>query len=56
MPISQSEVLVAALREAGSSVRFTVYPEALHDSWTETYDNPELYEWMLAQRNRGFRL
>ncbi len=56
VPISQSEVLVAALKEAGGSVRFTVYPEAGHDSWSETYDNPALYEWMLAQRNTRFRL
>jgi predicted peptidase len=31
-------------------VTFTVYPEAEHDSWTETYNNPELYTWMLEQR------
>jgi predicted peptidase len=24
-----------------------VYPEAAHDSWTETYNNPQLYEWLL---------
>jgi len=25
-------------------VSLTVYPEAKHNSWTETYSNPELYE------------
>ena len=25
----------------------TNVPEAGHDSWTETYNNPELYEWLL---------
>ena len=50
VPIQESEKLVADLRAAGGDVRFTVYPEAGHDSWSETYDNPELYDWMLSQR------
>lgn len=49
--IEESEVMVAALRKAGvPRVQFTVYPEAKHDSWTVTYDNPELYAWLLRQR------
>ena len=27
-----------------------------HDSWTATYDNPELYEWLLKHRRRTTRL
>ena len=34
----------------GADVKFTVYPEAKHDSWTETYNNPELYSWFLAHK------
>ena len=40
------------LKEHGSDVRLTIYPEAGHDSWTETYENPSLYEWLLAQKRR----
>src|SRR5947209_112302 len=40
-------VLVEALKRCVGNVRFTVYPEAEHDSWTETYENPELYSWFL---------
>ena len=48
VPLLESERLVAALKKAGvSDVQFTVYPEAKHDSWTETYNNPELYAWLL---------
>ncbi len=50
--ISQSETLVDALRECGGDVEFTVYPEADHDSWTETYDNPQLYTWFLSHAKR----
>ena len=31
-------------------VRLTVYPGVGHDSWTRTYENPELYEWLLSHR------
>jgi predicted peptidase len=50
--LEESERMVDALRACGSSVRFTVYPDADHDSWTETYDNPELYEWFLQHTRR----
>jgi predicted peptidase len=50
VPLSQSQEMVDALKAAGGDVRFTVYPEAGHDSWTETYDNPELYTWLLSHK------
>ena len=34
-------------------VKFTVYPEAWHDSWTEAYDNPELYKWLLEHKRKA---
>lgn len=49
-PVRASEEMVEALRAVGGNVRFTVYPDAGHDSWTETYNNPEFYEWLLAQK------
>ena len=48
VPIAQSEAMVDALKADGADVKFTVYPEAGHDSWTETYDNPKLYDWFLS--------
>jgi predicted peptidase len=53
VPLEESEKMVDALRDCGGDVRFTVYPEADHDSWTETYENPELYTWFLEHRRRG---
>ena len=51
VPISESERMVNALKKAGNqNVKFTVYPEADHDSWTETYKNQELYDWLLQQK------
>ena len=31
-------------------IRLTVYPEAQHNSWTETYDNQKVYDWLLSHR------
>ncbi|HEY3352888.1 MAG TPA: dienelactone hydrolase family protein [Polyangia bacterium] len=45
--------LVETLRGCGGDVRLTIYPDADHDSWTRTYANPEVYEWLLAQRLRA---
>ena len=39
-----------ALKQQGGNVRFTVDPDAGHDSWTAAYANPELYEWLLQQK------
>jgi predicted peptidase len=51
VPISESEHMLAALKEAKiPNVKFTVYPEAEHDAWTETYNNPKLYEWFLQKK------
>jgi len=48
VPLEESEKLVKALRECDGNVRFTIYPEAGHDSWTEAYDDPELCAWFLG--------
>ncbi len=47
---TNSNEMVKTLKAAGSDVKYTVYPFANHNSWTETYNNPELYKWMLAQK------
>jgi predicted esterase len=45
--VTLSEAMVESLKKFNDQVKFTVYPEATHDSWTETYNNPELYNWFL---------
>jgi predicted peptidase len=52
VPLEQTTRLVHELKRLGSKkVKFTVYKNAGHDSWTRAYANPKLYEWMLAQVN-----
>jgi predicted peptidase len=51
--VEESERMISALRKAGCpDVKLTVYPEATHDSWTETYNNPELYDWFLKHERK----
>jgi predicted peptidase len=47
VPISDGKKMVDALENAEGNVKFTIYPEAGHDAWTETYKNPEIYDWLL---------
>lgn len=52
VPLSESERMVNALKRIGNqNVKFTIYPEADHDSWTETYQNKELYDWLLQHQS-----
>jgi predicted peptidase len=48
VPLASQQVLIDALHEVTEAeVRFTVYPNVGHDSWTQTYANPALYDWFL---------
>ena len=49
VPLQQSQQMVDAVNQSGGNAKLTVYPEADHDSWTETYNSDELYEWLLSQ-------
>ena len=50
VPLKQGQEMADAMKAAGGNVKFTVYPEAGHDSWTQTYDNPELFAWFLQHK------
>jgi predicted peptidase len=51
VPPRLSEAMVKALKGAGAkNVKYTLYPDAGHDSWTEAYNDPKLWEWLLEQK------
>ena len=53
VPIARSKEMIEALEKAGAKqVKFTEYPDAGHDSWTVTYDNPEFYAWLLSHSRK----
>lgn len=46
--LSESERMVDALKKAGvTDLQLTIYPEAGHDSWTQAYNEPTFFEWLL---------
>ena len=53
VPIENSQELIDALKRLGAKPKFTIYPDADHDSWTETYNNPKLYDWLLSQKKES---
>ena len=53
VPPAESERMIDALKKIGAKdVQLTVYPEAQHDSWTETYADPKFYDWLLAHQRK----
>ena len=52
VPVTESRAMVAALRRAGSSVKYTEYPDVGHNVWTRAYAEPDLADWLFAQRRR----
>jgi predicted peptidase len=50
VPLEEGQRMVDELEACGGKVRFTVYEGVGHDSWTRTYENPELFEWFLEHR------
>jgi len=52
VPIAEADTLVKSLKGCGGNVKFTIYPDLGHNSWTKTYSNPELYDWLLSQKKK----
>jgi len=50
VPVERSREMIAALKAAGANPKYTEYPGVGHNSWAQTYSNPEFYEWLFAQR------
>ena len=49
--LEESQRMTNALMRAGcKDVKLTVYPNAGHDSWTQAYNEPELWNWFLAHK------
>lgn len=50
VPVTDSIRRVSWARRSGLKVKSSIYPDAGHDSWSETYSNPEVYRWLLKHR------
>lgn len=50
VPPVLSEKMVDALKQAVASVKFTLYPEANHNSWDPAFAEPDLLPWLFKQK------
>ena len=35
--------------DSEAEVKVTIYPENTHEAWTSTYQNQEVYDWLLSK-------
>ena len=47
---AESVSIADALRRLGCDVSLTLYHDVGHDSWSRTYADPQLWEWLALQR------
>jgi predicted peptidase len=52
IPLADDQSMIDAIKSCGGDARLTVYPEAGHDAWTQTYADQNLYGWLLEQRRK----
>ena len=50
--LSEQKQTIDLLKAGGATIKLTVYSGVGHDSWTRTYQNPEFYDWLLAQKRK----
>ncbi len=52
VPVERSRTMIDALKKAGGNPKYTEYEGVGHDSWTATFANPEVYQWLFQQVRR----
>jgi predicted peptidase len=50
VPLSVGRKPVDALIKAGGNIRFSVLANHDHDVWTDTYSDPQFYDWLLQHQ------
>ena len=50
--VEGSREMIAAVKKAGGSPKYTEYPKVGHNSWDMAYGTDELYTWLLEQKKK----
>ena len=53
IPVENSLSIYDSLKPINKHVFLTIYKGVGHDSWTETYENEAVYEWLLTYRKKA---
>ena len=48
----ESVKMVESINQVGGNAKLTVYRDNEHDSWSDTYSNYEVFEWLLSCENK----
>src|SRR5690606_26382817 len=51
-PLARSQEMGDDGKAPRGALTLTAYPGAKHASWPQTYDNPEVYKWLLTHRRK----
>lgn len=49
----ESKKMTDAVNRLGGSAKLTVYPDRMHDAWSDTYRNPEVFRWLLEHKKEN---
>lgn len=52
VPPKYSEEMVAAMKKSKVNVKFTLFPDANHNSWDATFAQPGLLNWLFSQQRK----
>jgi len=50
VPVKNSSNIYDILKPVNNKAKITIYNDVGHDSWTQTYSNDNIYEWLLKQK------
>ena len=50
IPLDNSILIYQALRSRNQHILLTVYGDVYHDSWSQTYEDEAIYEWLLKYK------
>ena len=47
----ESQKMVNAVQANGGTAKMTIYENGLHNAWTDTFRNPEVWKWLLSNKS-----
>ena len=50
--LEESKKMVNAVKVNGGKAKLTVYESTNHDAWTKTFQNPEVWQWLLRHKSK----
>jgi predicted peptidase len=49
VPVTESQRMLAAMKQIGAEVHYTEYPGVRHVSWDKAFDEPKLFPWLFSK-------